>query len=282
MGMDCKRCEQQIWAYAEGQLAPVQVHALEAHLRECSHCQRQLEAARVAYRALRRLRAVGRCGFVGACVARSQRCLSAPRSAGRVFGVASRSRPHSHRWQWWLGGAGTRNSSHPSQTPAPMWTPPRRLVELHEQLELADWSPSPTPSYFISTGYTHESRLSADCTVVGGGLGAGAPNSVAATRPAGGRDARYRRRARRGDAHWTHNTPYRGAILASRCAPSGLKCWLRLSDAVRCCSTTQNAGWSSAPTQKRLTKCLDYLYRVPSCSSTDAGSQRGGAGRDAT
>lgn len=32
--------------------------------------------------------------------------------------------------------------------------PTESLVELHEQLELADWSPSPTPSYFISTGYT--------------------------------------------------------------------------------------------------------------------------------
>jgi len=32
--------------------------------------------------------------------------------------------------------------------------PTESLVELHEQLEVADWSPSPTPSYFISTGYT--------------------------------------------------------------------------------------------------------------------------------
>ncbi|MFN3690217.1 MAG: hypothetical protein ACK4UU_04745, partial [Fimbriimonadales bacterium] len=27
-------------------------------------------------------------------------------------------------------------------------------VEIHEQLELADWSPTPTPSYFITAGYT--------------------------------------------------------------------------------------------------------------------------------
>lgn len=44
------------------------------------------------------------------------------------------------------------------QTNAPVNTtaedPTESLVALHEQLEAADWAPSPTPSYFISTGYT--------------------------------------------------------------------------------------------------------------------------------
>ncbi len=155
MGMDCKRCEQQIWAYAEGQLAPVQVHALEAHLRECSHCQRQLEAARVAYRALRRLPR-----------RRAPADLSA-RVRRRIAEVPVRSSfGWSRLWRrvalapalaslavvaWW-GWHTQQQPPFPDASTDVDTT--EALVELHEQLELADWSPSPTPSYFISTGYT--------------------------------------------------------------------------------------------------------------------------------
>ena len=51
---------------------------------------------------------------------------------------------------WWGWQAQQLNA--PINTAAE--DPTESLVALHEQLEVADWSPSPTPSYFISTGYT--------------------------------------------------------------------------------------------------------------------------------
>jgi anti-sigma factor RsiW len=53
--MNCKRFEQQIWAYLEGQLPSAQAQAFEAHLQGVPRCQRQIAAAQATYRALRAL-----------------------------------------------------------------------------------------------------------------------------------------------------------------------------------------------------------------------------------
>ena len=152
--MHCKRCERQIWAYVEGQLLPRQAQALEAHLRACAHCQRQLEAAQATARVLRALPRHRAPANLSEQVRRRiaetparptldwarvwRRVALAPALGLLTVAV------------WWGWQAQQLNA--PINTAAE--DPTESLVELHEQLEVADWSPSPTPSYFISTGYT--------------------------------------------------------------------------------------------------------------------------------
>ena len=152
--MHCKRCERQIWAYVEGQLLPRQAQALEAHLRACAHCQRQLEAAQATYHALRAL--PRRRAPVNLSEQVRRRIAATPtrptRDWARVWrrvalapalGLLAAA-------AWW--GWYAQHSAPSTNTVAA--DSAEAFVELHEQLELADWSPSPTPSYFISTGYT--------------------------------------------------------------------------------------------------------------------------------
>jgi len=148
--MRCKRFERQMWAYLEGQLADAQ--AFEAHVGACSRCQRQLAAAQATYRALHALPRHRAPTTLSAQVRR--RLAEAPARprldwarVGRrvalapVLGLLI-------ALAWW----GWQTTHAPVNTAAE--DPTEALVELHEQLEVADWSPSPTPSYFISTGYT--------------------------------------------------------------------------------------------------------------------------------
>ncbi len=152
--MNCKRYERQLWVYVEGDLSPAQAQAFEAHLQACPHCQRQLEAARATYRALHALPR-----------RRAPENLS-EQVRRRIAAAPVRRRINWAHWgrrialapalgllaaaMWW--GWQALQPSPAANTLAE--DPTESLVELHEQLELADWSPSPTPSYFISTGYT--------------------------------------------------------------------------------------------------------------------------------
>jgi anti-sigma factor RsiW len=150
--MRCEHFERQIWAYIEGQLPDAR--AFEEHLRACPRCQRQLAAAQATYRtlhALPRHRAPANLSEqvrrrIAAAPARPRfdwarkwwRVALAPALGVLVAAV------------WW--GWQTPQTA-PSYGIAPEELT-ESLVELHEQLEVADWSPSPTPSYFITTGYT--------------------------------------------------------------------------------------------------------------------------------
>jgi len=152
--MNCKRFEQQIWAYLEGQLPSAQAQAFEAHLQACPRCQRQIAAAQATYRALR---ALPRHRAPENLVAQVRHRMAQPSARPRV--------DWARVWRrvalapalglltvavWW--GWQVQQLNAPINTAAE--DPTESLVELHEQLEVADWSPSPTPSYFISTGYT--------------------------------------------------------------------------------------------------------------------------------
>lgn len=152
--MNCERCEQQMWAYLEGRLSANAAQAFEAHVQSCARCQRQLMAARATSRALRALpRHRAPAGLVEVTRRRLADTPARPRidwarlwrrvalapALGLLVGAA-----------WW--GWQAQQPSAPMRAAAEEAT--ESLVELHEQLEVADWSPSPTPSYFISTGYT--------------------------------------------------------------------------------------------------------------------------------
>jgi len=152
--MRCKRFEQQMWAYIAGQLPPRQARALEAHLQVCPYCQRQLEAAQATYHALRAL------------PRRRAPANLSEQVRRRIAATPTRpTRDWARVWRrvalapalgllaaaaWW--GWYAQHSAPSTNTVAA--DSAESFVELHEQLELADWSPSPTPSYFISTGYT--------------------------------------------------------------------------------------------------------------------------------
>ena len=150
--MNCKRFERQIWAYLEGQLPDAR--AFEAHVGACLRCQRQLEAARATSRALRALPRHRAPENLAAQVRR--RIAESPayprlgwaRVWRRVALAPALGLLTIAAWWGWQA----------QQTNAPVNTaaedPTESLVALHEQLEAADWAPSPTPSYFISTGYT--------------------------------------------------------------------------------------------------------------------------------
>jgi anti-sigma factor RsiW len=152
--MRCERFEQQMWAYIEGQLLLGQAQALEAHLQACPHCQRQLEVVRATYHALRALPR-----------RRAPENLTAQVRRRIAKTPARPTRDWARVWRrvalapalgllaaaaWW-GWHAQHLAPSPNTVAA---DPTESFVELHEQLELADWSPSPTPSYFISTGYT--------------------------------------------------------------------------------------------------------------------------------
>ena len=150
--MHCKRCERQIWAYVEGQLLPRQAQALEAHLRACAHCQRQLEAAQATARVLRALPRHRAPANLSEQVRR--RIAETPARPtldwARVWRRVAPALGLLAAAAWW-GWYAHQSAPSPNTVAADS---AESFVELHEQLELADWSPSPTPSYFISTGYT--------------------------------------------------------------------------------------------------------------------------------
>ncbi|MGQ9656727.1 MAG: anti-sigma factor family protein [Fimbriimonadales bacterium] len=152
--MSCERFERQLWAYLEGRLSSKDAQALEAHLQSCVRCQRQLMAARATYRALRVLPRHRAPAHLAEGVrrrlsevpsrpridwARVWRRVALAPALGLLVGAA-----------WW--GWQAQQAAAPVQVAAEDTA--ESLVELHEQLEVADWSPSPTASYFISTGYT--------------------------------------------------------------------------------------------------------------------------------
>ncbi len=151
--MNCTRYARWFWDDLEGRLSAAQAQELRAHVQACPRCQRQWEAARATYQALRglpRLRAPER--LIHQTRARIQ-AASTPKPVAawwkRVALAPALGILAAAAWWGWLA----INSAimHPD-TMASQNT--ENWVELHEQLELADWSPTPTPRYFITTGYT--------------------------------------------------------------------------------------------------------------------------------
>ncbi|MCX7994117.1 MAG: zf-HC2 domain-containing protein [Fimbriimonadales bacterium] len=153
--MKCTRYERWLWDELEGRLSAVQTQELRSHLQACPRCQRQWEVVQATHQALRglprrhapeRIRQQVRAQIQQArapkpVVAWWKRVALAP-ALGLIVAAA---------WWGWLA----------SQSDAPL--PPEvsttqqhseNWVEIHEQLEVADWSPTPTPNYFITTGYT--------------------------------------------------------------------------------------------------------------------------------
>lgn len=151
--MKCTRYERWLWDDLEGRLSAAQRQELHAHLQSCPRCQRQRDAVLATYRALHEL---PRHRAPEHVVPQVRARLQEP----------SRAKPVSTWWKrvalapalglvaaavWWSWRAMT-----PSETGSEVVTQSSlsadHWVEIHEQLEVADWSP--TASYFIKAGYT--------------------------------------------------------------------------------------------------------------------------------
>lgn len=151
--MNCTRFERWLWDEMEGRLSASQSQAMRAHLQVCPRCQRQWEAAQATYRALHALpRHRAPEPLVAQTRARIQQA-SAPKPAfawwrrvalAPALGLLI-------AFGWWAYTTRTQDAATPSAIAKP---PTENWVEMHEQLEVADWSPTPTANYFITTGYT--------------------------------------------------------------------------------------------------------------------------------
>lgn len=151
--MNCTRFERWLWDEVEGRLSVAQSQAMQAHLQTCPRCQRQWESAQATYRALHALpRHRAPEHLVQQARARIQQA-SAPKPAftwwkrvalAPALGLLI-------AFGWWTYTTRTQDTATP---PTLAKEPTENWVEMHEQLEVADWSPTPTANYFITTGYT--------------------------------------------------------------------------------------------------------------------------------
>ncbi len=165
--MNCHHAERLLWSYVENALSAAQREALAAHLQQCEWCQQRLQAVRLTHTALQslpRYRAPER------LVERVRAEIAAqPKS------VARRTvRPALWRWTlapalgllvaalWWWSQTSspapitdsTRPDASGSLTQQAAQEYADTCIELHQQLEMADWAGTPTVSYLITTGYT--------------------------------------------------------------------------------------------------------------------------------
>ncbi|MCS7301197.1 MAG: zf-HC2 domain-containing protein [Fimbriimonadales bacterium] len=151
--MSCARYERWMWDALDGRLSAAQSQALQAHLQACAHCQRRWESAHASYRVLHTLpRRRAPENLTAQVRARLQSSPApAPAWGGWKRAALAPALGLLAALAWW-GGLALRTA----ETPAPPIAsqPAESWVELHEQLEIADWSPTPTANYFISTGYT--------------------------------------------------------------------------------------------------------------------------------
>jgi anti-sigma factor RsiW len=163
--MSCKRYRRLLWSYASDELRAVERAAVEQHLTCCAHCRHTLQSVQ---QTLQALRAMPRHRAPESLLARVHAEIA--RQPAKRTAVPSGRRwmvPLGWRWAlapvlgvlvallWWW-----------SQSPHP--TPPQPFpevavtsqeyaetcIEMHQQLEMADWAGTPTANYLITTGFT--------------------------------------------------------------------------------------------------------------------------------
>lgn len=158
--MKCEPIRQRLWDYVGGALPPAEREAFEAHLQGCEACRLELKAAQATLVSLRNLR---RYSAPESLKAQVRERIRQQRSAPRVRWAFA--------WRRWalvpalgllsalvvLGGLNllrqggsvlTARADTLSEEYA------QTCVELHEQMEVADWAPSPTATYWIHTSLT--------------------------------------------------------------------------------------------------------------------------------
>lgn len=151
--MTCTRYDRWLWDDLEGRLSAAQRQELYAHLQVCAHCQRQRDTVLATYQTLRALPRRRAPQHVMQQVRTRLQESSRPKAVSawwkRVALAPALGLVAAAVWWGWLSmnPNGDRSGiAIKSPQSEESW------VEIHEQLEVADWSP--TASYFIKTGYT--------------------------------------------------------------------------------------------------------------------------------
>lgn len=153
--MTCTRYDRWIWDELEGRLSVAQSQALRAHLQGCPRCQRQWESAQATYRALRALPRHRAPQHLAQQVRARLHQAPSPQPVfvwwRRVALAPALGLLLALAWWGWLN-----YSAEPPAANRPLVVQgtTENWVEIHEQLEVADWSPTPTTHYFITTGYS--------------------------------------------------------------------------------------------------------------------------------
>lgn len=157
--MNCKRVEQKVWDYLDGRLSQAERAQLEAHLADCEACYRAWVSAQQTKRALHQLtRYPAPSGFQVRLQARLRQATPEPARPRLRLGWKSLALAPAlgllFAWLWFGGGeAGTGSDA--TQVGIPSSDDyAQACLELHEALEVADWSPTPAVHYWVHTGYT--------------------------------------------------------------------------------------------------------------------------------
>jgi|FaiFalDrversion2_1042247.scaffolds.fasta_scaffold01306_2 anti-sigma factor RsiW len=163
--MSCKRYQRLLWSYASQELSAAEQAAVEQHLTRCARCRHTLQSVqqtRQALHSMPRYRAPESLRErVHAEIAR--RCtkqVAVPSGTRWTLGL---------NWRWALAPVlGVLVAllwwwSQPSNPMPPQPSPEvavtsqeyaETCIEMHQQLEMADWAGTPTANYLITTGFT--------------------------------------------------------------------------------------------------------------------------------
>ncbi|GIV06107.1 MAG: hypothetical protein KatS3mg016_1682 [Fimbriimonadales bacterium] len=151
--MKCTHYERWLWDDLEGRLSAAQRQELYAHLQVCARCQRQRDTVLTTYRtlhALPRRRAPEHVvQQVRTRLQERSQTRAIPAWWKRVALAPALGLVAAAMWWGWLSMSSNEERTGVATKPSPA---EESWVEIHEQLEVADWSP--TVSYFIKTGYT--------------------------------------------------------------------------------------------------------------------------------
>lgn len=158
--MNCKRVEQKVWDYLDGHLSHADRAQLEAHLLHCESCRSAWGSAQQTQRALHQLtRYSAPSGFQARLHARLRQLKPEPARPRLRFGWKSLALAPAlgllFAWLWLWFGSGETGKSDTTQAGIPSSDDyAQACLELHEALEVADWSPTPAVHYWVHTGYT--------------------------------------------------------------------------------------------------------------------------------
>ncbi|MEN3001665.1 MAG: zf-HC2 domain-containing protein [Armatimonadota bacterium] len=170
--MNCRRLNRLLWSYVDGTLSAAERQACEAHLTRCARCRQRLQAAQLTRTSLQTL---PRYGAPNRLLERLQAEIAAQRvGEPGTRGATIRQSPLAIRWGWrWalapaLGvlvallwwwsqppiqlAEGERPPEPPVQQTAQEYAD--TCIDLHQQLEMAEWAGTPAASYLITTGAT--------------------------------------------------------------------------------------------------------------------------------
>lgn len=176
--MNCGRFKRLLWSYVDGALSAAERQACEAHLTRCARCRQRLQTAQLTRASLQSL---PRYAAPAKLLERMRAEIPAQRMPERVASrfalrhlplaslFAIRQLPFAIRllapalgvlvallWWWSQPSIQRVENERPPALQAQQASQEyaNTCIDLHEQLEIAEWAGTPAASYVITTGYT--------------------------------------------------------------------------------------------------------------------------------